>query len=341
MHQIRVTKSKIDIIVPVYNAASYIERCILSILNQSYQDFRLILVDDGSQDESLHICQHFAGIDDRITIIHQSNKGVSEARNTGLSIIEGDWVMFVDSDDYLSESALEVFTNSTNEDVDLVISSFVCEYNVGKRIVNFGSGKIKRASFYKLFSEAGLASKTSIWGKFFRQSLIKKSNLRFDSKMKHAEDLVFLFQYLAECQAIAMTENVCYHYVFDNTQSLSRRVNDFETESWGRSQVIKASENLRSALKIEDASALSNLQWPVDNATYRTLQALYHSSLPRDERLKVLYFLNLKRKYNRTGDKKLDFLNVLLGKGLFRTYDFIRSTKSNINYLTKHVFLQD
>ena len=99
----------ISVIVPVYNVEKYIRRCIESILIQEYRNFELILVDDGSTDSSGDICEEYAKDNNRITVIHQENKGLSGARNTGISNAKGEWVVFIDSDDYISKTMLGIY----------------------------------------------------------------------------------------------------------------------------------------------------------------------------------------------------------------------------------------
>ena len=123
----------ISVIVPVFNAEKYIENCILSILNQTYPHFELILIDDGSTDRSMSICQQFENKDQRIKVLHQSNQGVSSARNLGLLSARGDYITFVDADDTLEKEALETALDFLVEkNADLVVYSW--------RIVNTING---------------------------------------------------------------------------------------------------------------------------------------------------------------------------------------------------------
>ena len=105
----------ISIITPVYKVEAYLSRCVDSILNQSFQDFELILVDDGSPDQSGMICDQYAAKDDRIRVIHQVNGGAAAARNTGLDAAAGEWVTFIDSDDWVHPKYLEALHNAVNE----------------------------------------------------------------------------------------------------------------------------------------------------------------------------------------------------------------------------------
>lgn len=107
---------KISVIVPVYNAENYVNRCIESVLAQTYTDWQMVLVDDGSKDESLKVCQRYADIDSRISVIHQENAGPGVARNTGIAAAKGDYVVFIDSDDYVEKDYFQLLSEH-EEDV--------------------------------------------------------------------------------------------------------------------------------------------------------------------------------------------------------------------------------
>ena len=114
----------ISVIIPVYNAEKYLSRCIDSVLNSSYTDFELLLINDGSTDQSLDICRQYKDQDSRITVISQENQGVSAARNLGLRICRGDWIIFIDSDDYISGDFLELITRNEYQDKDMILFDF-------------------------------------------------------------------------------------------------------------------------------------------------------------------------------------------------------------------------
>lgn len=123
---------KLSIIIPVYNTAPYLERCINSILNQSYQDFEIILINDGSTDKSADICNIFKRANEKIHVIHQKNQGLSVSRNNGLKAAVGDYVMFVDSDDWITDGCLKVIADCINKSsYDLIIGRFICSPEEG------------------------------------------------------------------------------------------------------------------------------------------------------------------------------------------------------------------
>lgn len=125
---------EISIIVPVYNVEKYLDKCVNSILNQTFQDFELILVDDGSPDNCGEMCDDYAARDKRVTVIHQVNGGLSAARNAGIEIAKGRYLGFVDSDDYIAEDMYELlYNNLKNEDADLATVGFLDVY-AGKNL---------------------------------------------------------------------------------------------------------------------------------------------------------------------------------------------------------------
>lgn len=118
------SKNLVSVIVPVYNAEHFIEKCIHSILNQSYKNIELILVNDGSTDNSVKICDSFAKIDNRIKLIHQANSGPSVARNNGIYNAKGKYIQFIDADDYIEENMIETLVNEMEKGLDIVICGY-------------------------------------------------------------------------------------------------------------------------------------------------------------------------------------------------------------------------
>lgn len=197
---------KYSIIIPVYNAEATLNKCVDSILGQQFADFEVILVDDGSKDGSLHICEEFARKDSRVTVIHKENGGVSSARNRGLEIAKGTWVTFVDSDDYLGDGFLQ------NEELtaDIVFGSYLNVIDA-REAGGFSSKVMREASLSDVVARYG--NDTILRGpcvKWFRRDLI--GNIRFPEDMKVGEDTCFVWQYLSRCQTYAVLPQ-CTYYV--------------------------------------------------------------------------------------------------------------------------------
>ena len=171
---------KVSVVVPVYNAEKYIDRCIDSILSQTFEDFELILVDDGSPDKSGKICDNYAAKDNRVKVIHKQNGGVSTARNVGIENSTGEYIMFVDSDDYIDNQMLEVLLQKTSDDVEMVISSIrmVCK----EKVYDFRM-KNREYSPKVLMEEYCLEKFPRIcvcgpWCKLYKRSVIDENKIR-------------------------------------------------------------------------------------------------------------------------------------------------------------------
>lgn len=187
----------ISIIVPVYNGEDYIEECVRSIMEQIYQKLQIILVDDGSEDDSLEICHKLEREDSRIEVISQSNQGVSAARNTGLFHAKGKWIAFVDADDRIMPDFITVFGGFLQQDYDICIGEEVQDRN--SRQTGVEKAKILDRREFFLF-ERGLLNKyavkksphlTSACGKLYSRNFLEKHNLLFDKDLKKSEDALF------------------------------------------------------------------------------------------------------------------------------------------------------
>lgn len=219
---------KISVIVPIYNAENNIKRCIESVLNQDYFDFELLLIDDGSKDESLTIIQDYAQMDSRIKVISQKNQGVSCARNTGINLAIGDYITFLDSDDQYQPNYLSRMLEAINKtNADLVISGYKRipngeEITQATRIYNTVS-EIEKD--YVFLRETGLLNVP--WNKLFRRSLITKP---FLSNVSLGEDLLFVYDYLDNCNKLCFICDCLYLYTIPNGEGLTRRYhsNGFE-----------------------------------------------------------------------------------------------------------------
>ena len=134
--------SKISIIIPMYNAEKYIARCLESVINQSFNDIEIIIVNDGSTDKSLEICRKYAEVDERIVILNKENNGVSVARNQGMNVATGEYIMFVDSDDWIDESMCQYLYKRISEcNADICFSNNIKEYGNKIDYIDFGGSK--------------------------------------------------------------------------------------------------------------------------------------------------------------------------------------------------------
>lgn len=203
----------ISIIVPVYNAEKTLKRCIDSIINQTYTNWELLLIDDGGKDNSGSICNEYAK-KNCIRVFHKQNGGVSSARNLGLDNAKGDWIAFCDSDDYVNPNWLEIYVSliSTNSVVDMacqgMIKTGLCmPSDYCKGIEYYGEAK-EALILLRQFSLLGF-----VWNKIFKKSIIEKNSLRFDENLVFMEDEEFVLKYFRYCGIVACTESIGYNYV--------------------------------------------------------------------------------------------------------------------------------
>ena len=200
---------EISVIVPVYNVEKYLRRCIDSILNQTFSDFELILVDDGSTDASPAICDEYAKKDKRVVVIHQQNAGVSQARNAGLDAAKGIYIVFVDSDDYVDELYLEKLYDSP---VDLHVSGY---FYVDNQTNNITKERVFNTHTEDIYGEyiSRFFGLRNVWGKLLKNSIIKNNNIKFPKEISYGEDTIFMIGYLNFCRNIHFSEETHYYYI--------------------------------------------------------------------------------------------------------------------------------
>ena len=212
-----------SIIVPVHNVEDYIDECIKSIIMQSYRKFELILVVNASVDESYNICKDWEMKDDRVLVIHTDISGVSHARNLGIKKSQGEWIVFVDADDYLLEDALLVLFNNLDYKVDAVVANYT-QKNVSCNLSNeesFISSKeyllaMLDSPYYFDKIESKMTYKADVfgvnWGKAFKKSIINDYNLQFNEKITIFEDFLFNFDFFTRASKVKCVDTPIYFY---------------------------------------------------------------------------------------------------------------------------------
>lgn len=235
-------KSLVSIIVPVYNASNYLDTCIKSIIEQTYSFLDIILVDDCSSDQSLSICQMWENRDKRIRVIqHENNKGVSAARNTGLELAKGNYISFVDSDDWIDKTFIEKLVDAI-ENCDIVACGYekVYEKLQHKFLIN-ESGNLEREKFvFHTICDNKIGSYAC--NKLFRYELIE--NIQFDESLIIGEDLDFVIQYVNKCKTYKYINECLYKYRMVEQSAMNKKAN-------GKTNEIKWMSALRAAEKIE------------------------------------------------------------------------------------------
>lgn len=235
-------KGLISIIVPVYNVEKYIDRCMTTLLGQTYKNIEVILVDDGSPDGCPKLCDEYAKKDSRVKVVHKENGGLGYARNSGLDIATGEYIAFVDSDDYVTEDMCEKLMSAAMKyNADIVYGGiFYDENGVIKRRPGVQQPVIRKDDEVKEFLLDLIAMKpeekqdtiieVSVWKAIFRKKIFDDYNIRFVSEREFiSEDIIFNIDYISKaCSVVLIPEPVYYYCTNPNSLSKSFRVDRFE-----------------------------------------------------------------------------------------------------------------
>lgn len=265
-------KKLVSVIIPVYNSESYLEKCINSVLKQDYLNFELLLINDGSNDNSLEICEKFSKIDSRIVFINKSNGGASSARNEGLNKAQGEWVCFIDSDDYVEQSYISHMIDAFPENnLSLVICGMkvlrnhnVSEFKYTREFVS--ENLMDDLSKKDFFRHGGPTSK------LFLRKILVENNISFDTTLRNYEDLIFCLSYISHIKSIVYLDNIDYIYAINNV-SMAHSYNGFE----GELHLMKLYEN--SLLEISKSEISDCKIWHYKNCfLIRAIKSMYFSS---------------------------------------------------------------
>ena len=215
----------VSVIVPVYNVEDYLDRCIGSVVSQTYHNLELILVDDGSPDRCPEICDNWTRKDARIKVIHKPNGGVSSARNAGLEEARGEWVFFLDADDFLPETALECLVERARKyHADVVCGSFhMIKTRNRHDYKTYQDMVLHRADFANQLPFLMNELYPTSCGKLFKTRVIREHQISFPMGIPRGEDATFHFRYMAHVECLATTEQCVYHYDLTRENSATKR----------------------------------------------------------------------------------------------------------------------
>lgn len=202
----------VSIIVPVYNVEKYIDKCVRSLLKQDYGNIEVILVDDGSPDKSGYIIDRLKEEDNRIVVIHQENHGVSSARNAGMAVASGEYITFVDGDDWVDANYVTYF-------VDLLEKSS-CDVVMNKNNYS-GCNDISNNNFSVISAEKAIEwiylgdLFVAVWNKMYRRSVLEENYIKFNEKIWYGEGMLFNVEFLQHVNSVAVGESAVYHQTFN------------------------------------------------------------------------------------------------------------------------------
>jgi len=306
---------KLTIIVPVYNIEKDLPICLDSILKQDFKDYELLLINDGSTDNSGKISDDYALNDNRIQVYHQKNAGVSAARNLGLEKAKGEWICFVDGDDELNPNSLSVFLNETDKcKLEMIIArSYKNEKGkIKKENYKFDSSFLNRTfDGYSLISEKSY-KRGSVCGCFFKRDFLKQNNLSFPIGLKNAEDSIFISLVLLYIERISFIDQIFY-LVNEREGSASR--------SWTFERVYKMTDNIQYIYNyIGERPNLTKKQKDILHYNiYATVSAIFNNlfySFSTKNYIKILIVVRKELK------GKLDTGNISLSKRKVKLLNF-------------------
>lgn len=229
--------STVSIIVPIYKVEDYIRECIDSILAQTYSDFELILVDDGSPDSCGRICDDYAKRDNRIKVVHKVNGGLTSARNAGLEVAKGEWIMHVDGDDWIEPDMIESLIQAAQATgADLVFGDFTKygPYAGYYKLPTWSSDKIKSMSKYIAYMM------TTIWGSIAKRSLYADHSLKSPEGISYCEDFHLIVRLCHFAKKVVNVHRPFYHYRYRPTSIMSNMSRKTEAdEQWAYQDTIR------------------------------------------------------------------------------------------------------
>lgn len=319
----------ITVVVPVYNVEKYLKKCIDSIINQTYKNIEIILVDDGSPDNCGKICDEYAKNDQRIKVIHKENGGLSDARNAGIDVATGEYITFVDSDDYIEENCIEfLYDDIIKDNTDMAIGLHIVRYDDGTVIRKRTKKTIlePKETLKRILYDQGID--LSAWAKLYNIKLFKK--VRYP-KGRIFEDAATTYKLIDECNKISIDDNVVYNYIIRNDSITN------EEFSKNKLQLIDSTKEMTDYIK---------LKYPdLEKACKRRLMYAYLSTItqlckadkdyPEIRKMLMKYIEENKKDILRDSNipKRDRYALILLSFGfsfyklIWRLYDRIRRTK--------------
>lgn len=290
----------VSIIIPVYNVQDYLKRCMESILSQTYRDIEIILIDDGSTDNSGSICDYYMNLDSRVKSIHKDNGGVSSARNAGIEVANGEYVMFVDPDDYISNEMINNMVDKMNqESVDLVECSYSKFHENNQHLVikKERTGLIDTITALRYFLNWNGSVSAFCWGKLYRGHILKK--MCFNQQLVVGEDALFVFDYIKRCNTVYLMNDPFYKYYLRANSAIgnkytSRRIDAINSAALIRENCIIAFPELRS-----EANAHLGL------ATFYTCSSLVNTISLREFKAYKKDLTYIKKYFNMTRAKDI------------------------------------
>ena len=316
----------ISVIVPVYNVEQFLPYCIDSIIVQTFTDYELLLVDDGSRDNSGKICDEYAKKDNRIRVFHKVNGGVSSARNLGLNNANGEWVCFIDSDDTVSNNYIQHMAEAISDKDVLILTNYKKD-TMGVCPVKLDNITLHNDEIIRYFIDNNIFALTAPYSKLYKIEIIKKYSLNFPEGINMGEDVIFIMRYLNKI-SYASIINVCDYNVRETKGSLSSKYYPFENE-WNCYLIWK--KEMMTFLtrfgKIYDNALKVAWENRIGTTFNRCLQCLYRQKEPLSFSTKLKYLKSIPYSdikefaiYYKPNKLRRRILKFLIVNHLYRLY---------------------
>ena len=236
---------KVSVIVPVYNVEWNLDKCIQSLVKQTYSNLEIILINDGSKDKSLDVCLKYKEQDDRIVVIDKPNTGVSDTRNIGIQNASGEYITFVDSDDWVDETYVEDFNvREFSNDKSIIVQGIIYDYprrNLHHIMFQYPNTKLIIPDSLSEINQYEIFNNGCPVAKLFSSKVIKDNNIRFNTKLSLNEDHLFVLDYYRHIDEIKLINRINYHYFFDYQLPSLTKINHTSLEYINIAQCISSS----------------------------------------------------------------------------------------------------
>lgn len=318
----------VSIIVPIYNVEKYLDRCIQSVLNQSYENLEIILVDDGSPDRSSEICDEYRKSDQRIIVVHKENGGLSDARNAGLILAKGKYIIFLDSDDYIEHTMVEdAVTVLEKNNSDIVIWGYYADFVdedenlISSKTINPSiSGNYLKSDFYEVtITNEIIGILGYAWNKMYKKSLLLNNDFKFTKGLSLIEDIEFNGPVLTSAERITFIEKPYVHYMQRSRETLGTKF--YENYYELKKMAMNTVESMLS-------------EWGKTDCEISKIKSiLLYNTLKSTTRL-------LSKAENYTKDEKDIYLKTLLNKSDVQDILSAYSPKNHKDRLIKFLMLK-
>jgi len=250
----------ISIIVPIFNCEKYIPQCVTSLINQTYRNTEILLINDGSTDSSGLLCDNYKESDNRITVIHQNNSGVSSARNQGLDCANGDYIAFVDADDYVSPDFIySLYNNIKNTDISICgYYRFSDSAPLRETLLTFTPNLPHDELFHYVLCNNHIGG--YLWNKFFRSKIIVENNIRFNTTLRIGEDMLWITEYLKHANNGVYIPKALYYYQNNRDSALQ---SGFHSKKFNSRTItnLDAADLIATHLQKESSSVLASMSY--------------------------------------------------------------------------------